>query len=59
MEQRRALRLGGHGVPGAVCGSGRGLCGAPSAFHDHRVLCQEAAPPEEREQAPSQTQVCE
>lgn len=58
VEQRCALRLGRHRVPGAVRGSGRVLCGPPAAFYDHRILCQEAAPPQEREQAPSQTQVC-
>lgn len=58
VEQRCALRLGRHRVPGAVPGGGRVLRGPPAAFHDHRILRQEAAPPQEREQAPSQTQVC-
>lgn len=58
VEQRCALRLGRHRVPGAVRGGGRVLRGPPAAFYDHRILCQEAAPPQEREQAPSQTQVC-
>lgn len=58
VEQRRALRLGRHWVPGAVRGGGRVLRGPPAAFYDHRILRQEAAPPQEREQAPSQTQVC-
>lgn len=58
LEQRHALRLGGHRVPGDMRGGGRGLLCAPPTLHDHRILCQEAAPPQEREQAPSQTQVC-
>lgn len=49
--------MGSHGVPGAVCGGGRGLFHDPPALHDHRVLRQETVPPQEREQAPAQTQV--
>lgn len=59
LEQRHALRLGRHRVPGDVRGGGRGLGGAHPPLHDHRVLRQEAASPQEREQAPSQTQVRE
>lgn len=58
LEQRHALRLGRDRVPGDVRGGGRVLLRAPPPLHDHRVLCQEAAPPQEREQAPSQAQVC-
>lgn len=47
LEQRHALRLGGHRVPGDVRGGGRGLRGARPPLHDHRILCQEAAPPQE------------
>lgn len=57
LEQGHALRLGRHRVPGAVRGGGRGLTGAPPPLHDRGVLRQAAAPPQEREQAPPQTQV--
>ena len=50
--------MGSHRVPGVVCGGGRGLFRASPAPHDHCFLRQETLPPQEREQAPSQTQVC-
>lgn len=58
LEQRHPLWLGSHRIPGVVRRGGRDvLCAAPP-LHDHCILCQEAAPSQEWEQAPSQTQVC-
>lgn len=57
LAQGRPLRVGGDRVPGDVPGSGRLGAGVPAAFHDRRLLRQEAPCAQDGEQEAAQAKV--